>query len=264
MIDLPTIPGLTETSLLPMAAEAAGIAFDRLVATILASALCEDPAVMTIEDSLAVLHPAAPAFSPDGARIAFAVEEAFSRRDEGVRSRIWIAAADGSGAREATRGPWSDTAPCWSPDGRTLAFLSDRGHQGRHSRPPAGGRRAARPVPIGDIAGSVEQIRFSADWRTILALAADPGSDRAGAESATRIDEAETDPQVSVAGRALAAAVPDRRRHRRDRAGRPGRRQRLGVRLARRRRRRDRVRRPVRERLVRIAAGADRPRARTP
>ena len=83
---------------------------------------------MSIEDSLAVLHPTAPAFSPDGARIAFAVEEAFSRRDEGVHSRIWIAAADGSGAREATRGPWSDTAPCWSPDGTSLAFLSDRGH----------------------------------------------------------------------------------------------------------------------------------------
>ena len=31
----------------------------------------------------------------------------------------------------------------------------------------------------------------------MLALAADPGSDRAGAESATRIDEAEADPQVS-------------------------------------------------------------------
>jgi D-alanine-D-alanine ligase len=44
VIDLPTIPGLTETSLLPIAAEAAGIGFDRLVATILASALCEDPA----------------------------------------------------------------------------------------------------------------------------------------------------------------------------------------------------------------------------
>ena len=42
VIDLPTIPGLTETSLLPMAAEAAGISFDA-VAIILAPALCEDP-----------------------------------------------------------------------------------------------------------------------------------------------------------------------------------------------------------------------------
>ena len=150
---------------------------------------------MSIEDSLAVLHPTAPAFSPDGARIAFAVEEAFSRRDEGVHSRIWIAAADGSGAREATRGPWSDTAPCWSPDGAALAFLSDRSHQGRHTVHLLEEGGEARP--IGDIAGSVEQIRFSADGRTMLALAADPGSDRAGAESATRIDEAEADPQVT-------------------------------------------------------------------
>ena len=39
VIDLPTVPGLTETSLLPMAAEAAGISFTGLVASMLDPAL---------------------------------------------------------------------------------------------------------------------------------------------------------------------------------------------------------------------------------
>ncbi len=151
---------------------------------------------MTHEQLLSVLHPGQPAFSPDGARVAFAAEEAFSRPGAGVASRIWIASADGSGARQVTRGPRSDTTPRWSPDGRTLAFLSDRDHAGR-----AGvylledGSGEARP--LGELAGSVEDMRFSADGARLLALVADPGSDRAGADSATRIDVGETDPQVT-------------------------------------------------------------------
>src|SRR6476620_874168 len=80
------------------------------------------------ERLLDLLHPSQPAFSPDGARVAFSVQEAFSRPDEGVSSRIWIAQADGSGARQATRGPRADTSPRWSPDGGSLAFLSERDH----------------------------------------------------------------------------------------------------------------------------------------
>jgi dipeptidyl aminopeptidase/acylaminoacyl peptidase len=148
------------------------------------------------ERLLDLLHPSQPAFSPDGARVAFTVHEAFSRPDEGVSSRIWIARADGSGARQATRGPRADTAPRWSPDGRTLAFLSDRDHGGR-----AGvyllddGAGEARPV--GDLAGSAEDVRFSPDGSRLLVLAADPGSDRAGADSATRIDAGAGDPRVT-------------------------------------------------------------------
>ena len=151
---------------------------------------------MSSEQLLSVLHPGQPAFSPDGARVAFAVEEAFSRPGEGVASRIWIASADGSGARQVTRGPRADTTPRWSPDGRTLAFLSDRSESGRAVvQLLEDGAGEARPV--GDLAGSVEDMRFSADGTRLLALVADPGSDRAGADSATRIGVGETDPQVT-------------------------------------------------------------------
>ncbi len=65
--------------------------------------------------------------SPDGRQVAFAVKSVAPGKD-GYRTSLWIAPADGSGpARQLTVGSKSDTTPRWSPDGRTLAFLSDRG-----------------------------------------------------------------------------------------------------------------------------------------
>ena len=151
---------------------------------------------MIAERLLDLLHPSQPAFSPDGVRVAFSVQEAFSRPDEGVLSRICAAQADGSGARQATRGPRADTSPRWSPDGRTLAFLSDRDHAGRAAvhllDDDAGEAR-----PIGSLEGSAEDVRFAPDGSRLLVLAADPGSDRAGADSATRIDAGNGDPRVT-------------------------------------------------------------------
>ncbi|MDQ3690627.1 MAG: S9 family peptidase [Chloroflexota bacterium] len=65
--------------------------------------------------------------SPDGRFVAFCVKAVAPGKD-GYRSSLWIAPADGStAARQLTVGSKSDTTPRWSPDGRTLAFLSDRG-----------------------------------------------------------------------------------------------------------------------------------------
>src|SRR5688572_3659501 len=64
--------------------------------------------------------------SPDGARIAFTLKAPAPGKD-GYRQSLWIVPADGSApARQLTLGANNDTAPRWSPDGRTLAFLSDR------------------------------------------------------------------------------------------------------------------------------------------
>lgn len=78
------------------------------------------------DDLLALRVPLDLRLSPDGRQVAFVVRAAAPARD-GYRHALWLVPADGSApARQLTLGATSDTCPRWSPDGRTLAFLSDR------------------------------------------------------------------------------------------------------------------------------------------
>ncbi len=65
-----------------------------------------------------------PAWSPSGKRIAF--WRAFSNGQMLSRD-VWTIASDGSDAKPVTSDEPIDWAPQWSPDGRYLYFLSDRG-----------------------------------------------------------------------------------------------------------------------------------------
>lgn len=63
----------------------------------------------------------APAYSPDGARLAF------TSGPGGGDRQIAVANADGSGRRALTERGANDNNPIWSPDGAWLAFSSNRG-----------------------------------------------------------------------------------------------------------------------------------------
>lgn len=60
---------------------------------------------------------AAPAWSPDGRRLAYVRGALVANR-----SSVWIVNADGSGARRLTTGRL-DLQPAWSPDGKHIAFV---------------------------------------------------------------------------------------------------------------------------------------------
>lgn len=66
-----------------------------------------------------------PQFSPDGQWIAYTVATP-DREADADQTDVWLASWDGKQAIQMTRSAASEHMPRWSPDGRHLAFLSDR------------------------------------------------------------------------------------------------------------------------------------------
>ena len=80
---------------------------------------------ITIEDLYRVSFLSGPRLSPDGQRVAFVVKTIDERKYE-YRSAIWIAQTKDGLVKRFTFGAANATNPTWSPDGRWLAFVSER------------------------------------------------------------------------------------------------------------------------------------------
>lgn len=63
--------------------------------------------------------------SPDGGRVVFVLTRTDAEKDRTV-SNLWLVETAGGTPRQLTAASANDTAPRWSPDGQTVAFVSDR------------------------------------------------------------------------------------------------------------------------------------------
>jgi TolB protein len=156
-----------------------------------------------------------PAWSPDGRRVAFAraLPAAGGRSLAGFD--IYVARVRGGRLRRLTRDVGNDTQPAWSPNGKLIAFTSDRtGNQDVYTvRPNGRGLRRLTGTPAEDSAPS-----WSPNGRRIAFT-----SDREGNEDVfsmtargkalrrlTRGAADEGDPAWSPNGRRIAYAVAGR------------------------------------------------------
>ncbi len=108
-------------------------------------------------------YDSAPAWSPDGARIAFQSDADVGGANPERDMEVWVMGADGSDPTQLTRNAAHDEGPAWSPDGRLLAYTSgpDDTH-GDIRLMTAGGRDLRR---LTRFAGADE----SPDWQAIPA-----------------------------------------------------------------------------------------------
>src|SRR6266576_3295999 len=83
------------------------------------------PRVPTVDDLLTIKFVVGTQISPDGRWVAYTVGYGDFKQDAFI-TQIWLAESDTGKSLQLTRGDRSSTNPRWSPDGRWLAFLSNR------------------------------------------------------------------------------------------------------------------------------------------
>jgi dipeptidyl aminopeptidase/acylaminoacyl peptidase len=132
-----------------------------------------------------------PRLSPDGSLAVFTVQTVGPSKD-GYRHALWSVATAGSGpARQLTIGARHDRSPRFAPDGRTLAFLSDRRMQVEEE--PTAGQAKDREdgqqvhlLPLGggearrltDLPRGVDDFDWSPDGRHLLVTSSSHGATR--------------------------------------------------------------------------------------
>ena len=134
------------------------------------------PTPLTEDVIVSLAYPDDPQLSPDGSRVAY-IAACYGQEDDHPEGTIWVAPTDGAAmTRQWTFGNGRDDTPRWSPDGRTLAFLSDRAKRGTKAlyRMPASGGEAEKLVGRKE---SIESFAWSPDGTRVAFLAPDDPTD---------------------------------------------------------------------------------------
>jgi dipeptidyl aminopeptidase/acylaminoacyl peptidase len=133
-----------------------------------------------------IKHPSDLTLRRDGKAIAATISPATREANQSYAGRLWRFDLAG-GSEQLTFGPGCDALGRYSPADDRLAFASDRGLPGKMALYLLEGPATSVPRPLGDIPGTIEDIRWSSDARSLIVLAADRGLDAAATSGAKRL-----------------------------------------------------------------------------
>jgi dipeptidyl aminopeptidase/acylaminoacyl peptidase len=132
------------------------------------------PAKFTVDDLVRIANLTDLDLSPDGEYVVYSVSEANLEDDE-ARYDVWRARWDGSRKRALTRTKDADEwQPAFSPDGKWIAFLADRGGEDAETQVWLMPADAGEAEQLTSFPGGVLDFDWSPDGKRLAVIAKDP------------------------------------------------------------------------------------------
>ncbi|HJS99257.1 MAG TPA: S9 family peptidase [Terriglobales bacterium] len=152
---------------------------------------------LKLDDLARIREVSDPQISPDGNWIAYVVGATDVKEDKS-HTHVWVASYDGKEDRQFTFSQDSESSPRWSPDGKYLAFISDRPGPAKHDQVWLMDRNGGEAWQLTDTKGHLRSLEWSPDSKRLALVIEDPDPNN---------PEDQEDQSVAAAGTSTAAAA---------------------------------------------------------